>query len=243
MRFAEPLREARLLRRYKRFLADLALPDGGVLTVHCPNTGSMRGCLETGAPAFYSWREDGKRKYAGTLEQTTGASGHRVGVHSARANALFEEALGRLPAFRHWRRVRAEAQYDAGRSRVDFVIERPTPNGRCATVFVEVKSVTLHLGGGLGAFPDSVSERATRHARALAEVVRGGGAAAFVYCIQHNGIDRVTPAAAIDPAYAQAVRDAARAGVEFIAMRTLQRRDGIRLTGMAPVLLDANVTG
>lgn len=237
MKFEPPLHEARLVRRYKRFLADLERPDGSLLTVHCPNTGAMHGCLAPGAPAFYSWKDDGRRKYPGTLEQTTAVSGHRVGVHSARANALFAEALGTLDGFRGWQLQQAEARYVYTRSRADFLVLRPTSAGAMQRLWVEVKSVTLLLGDGLGGFPDTVSARATRHMAALTEVVRAGDAALLVWLVQHNGIDRVTPADDFDPAYGAAVRDAVAAGVEVMALRTRQRRDGIQLLGPAPVLL------
>lgn len=231
MRYEPPLLEARLLRRYKRFLADVQCADGEVLTLHCPNTGSMRGCMPEGGRVWYSTSDNPKRKYAHTWEQVETAEGHRVGIHTGRANALVEEALqqGLIPALGGYQRIRREVK--VGRSRVDFVLE-----GGAEPCHLEVKSVTLGLGGGLGLFPDAVSERARRHLEDLTVRARDGLPAALCYCVQHMGIEVVAPADDIDPAYGEALRQAMDAGVEVIAFGAELDATEIRLSRPLAVL-------
>lgn len=212
MRYEPPLSEARLLRRYKRFLADVKLADGSELTLHCPNTGSMRGCMDEGARVWYSTSTNPARKYAHTWEQVETAAGARIGVHTGRANGLAAEALeqGLIPEFRGYARMRREVK--VGRSRVDFVLD-----GEDGSCHLEVKSVTLGVGDGLGLFPDAVSERARRHLEDLTQRAQAGLAAALLYCVQHTGIAVVAPADGIDPAYGAALREAMDAGVQVVA--------------------------
>lgn len=212
MRYDPPLRQARLLRRYKRFLADVETPSGDVLTLHCPNTGSMRGCMPDGARVWYSTSDNPARKYPHTWEQVETLAGDRIGIHTGRANSLVAEALeaGRIPELARWPRRRAEVR--TGRSRVDFVLE-----GAEVDCHLEVKSVTLGGPGGLGLFPDAVSERARKHLAELTERARAGLPAVLFYCVQHTGIHRVAPADAIDPAYGEALRTAMESGVLVLA--------------------------
>lgn len=231
MRFEPPLQEARLLRRYKRFLADVRLPDGSELTMHCPNTGSMRGCMPEGGRVWYSTAANPKRKYAHTWEQVETPDGHRIGIHTGRANALVAEALaeGLISDFRGYDRVVPEVK--VGRSRVDFLLE-----GEDEACHLEVKSVTLAVEDGWGLFPDAVSERARRHLEDLTERARSGLPAALCYCVQHSAIDRVAPADDVDPAYGDAFRAALDAGVVVVAWQAELNAHEARLLRPLPVL-------
>ena len=232
MRFTPPLAEAILERRYKRFLADAVTAEGERFTLHCPNTGSMRGCAEPGMRIWYSRSDNPKRKYAETWELAETAAGARIGIHTGRANALVAEALdaGLLPELAAWPERRAEVRIDD--SRVDFLLGADAGDD-CV---VEVKSVTLLGADGLGLFPDARSERARRHLELLAERARGGRAAALIYCVQHTGIERVAPADDIDPGYGEALRAALDAGVIVRALAAEIGPEELVLRRSLPVL-------
>lgn len=239
MEFPQPLREAVLLRRYKRFLADVELPDGGVLTLHCPNTGSMKNCREPGSRVWYTDSGDPKRKYPCTWQIVEVGGRHRVGVNTALANRLAREAIGNgsVAPLAGYGRIRAEVAYGARGSRIDLLLEEPAGGG--GPCHVEVKSVSLGLGGGLGAFPDAVTERGRKHLRELTAVRAAGGRAVLLFCVQHSGVDAVVPADDIDPEYGRLLREAHRAGVEVLAFgarfdiarsrAALRRRLAVRL--------------
>ena len=231
MRFEPPLRRATLIRRYKRFLADVKTGAGETLTMHCPNTGAMTGCAEPGCAAWYSTTANDRRKYPHTLEIVGSREGHLIGINSARANALTVEALasGMLPGFPANARVQREVAVPGQRGRFDLLVDG---------VFVEVKSVTLKLGDD-GAFPDAVSVRATRHLNALAGLACRGRRAALVFCVQHTGIDKVRSADEIDPDYGRALRQAVAEGVRVFAVRCRVTPSEIAPTGLVPVDLAA----
>ena len=236
MKIAPGFQRATLLRRYKRFLADLETADGNRMTVHCPNTGAMRGCDLPGAEAWYSDSSNPKRKYRHTLEVVITPNG-RVGVNTARANALIGEALesGFLEPFSGLQILKPEAAIPDESGRFDFLLqdtERPDePEGRC---YVEVKNMTLCDDAGRGSFPDAVSERAVKHVRALMRRVAAGERAALVFCAQHTGITRATLADEIHSEYGEAVREAIGAGVEVHAFACHIDLDEIRVAGPIP---------
>lgn len=219
-----------LERRYKRFLADVRLDDGSCVTAHCPNTGAMTGLADPGLRVWLSESNNPARKLRWTLELVETDRGIAC-VHSALANKVVGEALEqqRIPALAgHWQ-IRPEVRIP-GSARVDFVLSHGEQR-----VVVEVKAVTLLGEQGVGLFPDARSERAQKHAEALAASVLPNTRAVLLYCVFHSGIEGVCPAAAIDPAYAAAVRRAAEAGVEVIACRCAISPEGIAVTGMLPV--------
>lgn len=232
MRFPRALGQGRLVRRYKRFLADVETPQGTV-TMHCPNTGAMTGCTDAGLEVWYSQSDNARRKYPQTLEVVCTARG-RVGVNTARANALVAEALrrGRIAELTAYPDARAEVTIPGERARMDFLLEGSS--GRC---WLEVKSLTLCDVDGRGAFPDAVSERAVRHVEALAERCRQGDAAALLFCVQHTGVRYATAADEIDPGYGQALRAAARQGVAVLAYGCRIQRTRMEITGPLPVRL------
>lgn len=205
---------AQLVQRYKRFLADVVLPSGETITLHCPNTGSMKNCIQPMGQCWYSCSSNPTRKYPNTLELVTTPSGDLAGINTARANGLVEAALnaGVIAELQGYASVRREVVYGSEKSRVDFLLERP--GQRC---YLEVKNVTLMEAKGQGLFPDAVSERGSKHLRELMQMVREGHRAVLLFCVQHTGIKWVEPADAIDPLYGQTLREAAAAGVEVIA--------------------------
>lgn len=208
---------AQLLRRYKRFLADLHLPDGTEITVHCPNTGSMRNCLLDNSPCWYSVSGSQTRKYPQTLEVVTAPGGYLAGINTAYANQLVEYALmeARLPELEGYLQRRREQPYGEEKSRIDFLLDQHPEDSRAC--YLEVKNVTLMEGDGQGLFPDAVSERGAKHLRELISVVQQGQRAVLLFCVQHTGIKRVSPAEHIDPRYTQTLREAVAMGVEVIA--------------------------
>ena len=215
MQFEPPLEQGRLLKRYKRFLADIQTASGELLTIHCPNTGSMFNCMQEGGRVWFSRSNDPKRKLPGTWELSETPQGRLACVNTGRANALVEEALragviGELAGFTDLRR---EVPYGEERSRIDF--RRDYPAG---PAFVEVKSVTLGFAdSSVAAFPDAVTARGAKHLRELATLARNGVRAVQLYCVNLSGIEAVRPAVEIDPAYAQGLREAKAAGVEVLA--------------------------
>lgn len=228
----------RLRQRYKRFLADVETPEGEILTMHCPNTGAMRGCSEPGSEVWYSDSGNPARKYLHTLEVVCSTLG-RVGVNTARANRLVEEAIvgkhiGELAGYETLQR---EARIPGSTGRFDFLLAGPEQPSSAKRCYVEVKNLTLGYAGGHGAFPDAVSERALRHVDALAERVAAGDRAVLLFCVQHSGIERATIAADVHPEYAVAVRRAMERGLEVLAYGCEIERDSIRIHRRVPFSL------
>lgn len=223
MKFDLPLQPATLLRRYKRFLADVELPDDKQATIHCPNTGSMQNCVLEGSPCWYSVSDNPKRKYPYTLELVTTLGGHLAGINTGLANKLVKEAIenGVIQELAAYKTLQTEVKYGDENSRIDFLLSSPClSSGNKPKCYVEVKSVTLHMGKGQGLFPDSVSQRGTKHLRELMVMVERGNRAVLMFCVQHSGIERVSPADQIDPLYGQTLREAIQKGVEVIAYKT-----------------------
>ena len=208
------LTPARLVRRYKRFLADVELPgQEDVVCVHCPNTGAMTGCQTSGARIWLSSHHSPKRKLPWTWELIETEVGLAC-IHSARANRVVEEGLlaGLFPELMA---PQANLQREAllgHRSRADFLIPA-SPD-----IFIEVKAVTLHLGGGRGAFPDAVSQRATRHIAELCDEMAQCRRAALIFCVLHAGISSVQVAGHVDVVFAEALGHAMRKGLEVYAL-------------------------
>jgi sugar fermentation stimulation protein A len=213
MKFS-PLTPATLIKRYKRFLADVELDGGETITVHCPNTGAMTGCAEPGSRVWLSLSDNPKRKYPYTWELVETMAGDWACIHSVKANALVKEAIegGIVEPLSGYDRIRTEVKFGAENSRVDLLLD--SGGDQC---FVEVKSVTLLLRETLGVFPDAVSERGRKHLRELIEMKRQGHRAVLFFCVQHSGIESVAPADLIDPRYGETFREALAVGVEVLA--------------------------
>ena len=240
MRFDPPLEAGTLIRRYKRFLADIIDASGRRRTIHCANTGAMTGCAEPGSRVWYSTSDNPRRKYAHTLELVGTEAGELICVNTLRANALFAEALGdgTVPGFAGGVSFRREVPLANASGRLDFVIAGDDVR---RDLYVEVKSVTLKLAGNDGAFPDAVSERATRHANALASLAAAGERALLVFCVLHTGIQSVRPAEEIDPTYASALRRAISLGVAVKALRAQITPKAMTLAGELPFTLPAPI--
>lgn len=215
MHFDPPFTEARLLRRYKRFLADVEFPDGRRLTVHCPNTGSMLGCAEPGMRVWLSRASNAQRKYAWTWEQVEALPGVSVGIHTGRTNSLVREAImgGRIPEMAGYSSLKGEVKAGEG-FRVDFLLTGRRHKPDC---YLEVKNVTAAVQDGVALFPDAVSARASRHLRELMVRVKAGQRAVLCFCVQRDDVVEVRPADAIDPVYGRTLREAEVAGVELLA--------------------------
>ena len=220
MRFAPPLKQATLIKRYKRFLADIQLESGDTTTIHCPNTGSMKNCIDEGSPCWYSTSDNPKRKYPFTWEIATTPTGYLAGINTSRAKHLVREAIeqGVISELQGYPNIRAEVPYGVEKSRIDFLLSGQ-PSDKAQDCYVEVKNVTLGMEDGSGLFPDAVSSRGTKHLRELITLARSGTRAVLVFCVQHTGIDTVAPADTIDPVYGRTLREAADNGVEIIAYR------------------------
>ncbi len=225
MQFDTTLIEARLVRRYKRFLGEMELADGSRITAHCPNPGSMLGLAEPGSRCWLSHRPDPRRKLAYGWELVE-AGGTLVGIHTGRANAVVAEGLcaGRIPGLPSAvieREIRVGTQ-----SRLDFRLTGP--DGRFC--YVEVKSVTLSRQPGLAEFPDATTARGAKHLTELAELAAAGHRAVLLFLVQRGDCNRLAPAADIDPRYAAGLARVRQQGVEVLAMacRTLAPGDRTR---------------
>lgn len=235
MRFSPPLEQGRLLRRYKRFLADIELANGEQLTIHCPNTGSMLNCMREGGMVWFSRSNDPKRKLPGTWEISETPQGRLACVNTGRANALVEEALraGIITELAGFTALKREVAYGEEGSRIDFRLEFDG-----APAYVEVKSVTLgYTDSTTAAFPDAVTQRGAKHLRELVKLARQGIRAVQLYCVNLTGIDAVRPAHDIDAAYAHALQAAAAEGVEVLAYGTRLDAEGIVIDRPLPVIL------
>lgn len=221
----------KLVRRYKRFLADVLMDNGEIITVHCPNTGSMKNCIEEGAQVWLSRSNNPARKYPLTWEFLKTSRGHYIGINTLRANGLVKTAIleNLISEIRGYPEMKVEQKYGSENSRIDIFLSGHPDLVDC---YVEVKSVTLlenPASRGHGCFPDSVSERGSKHLRELMRIVRQGQRAVLFFCVQHSGIHEVRPAAHIDHVYADTLARAVEAGVEVLAYK-------VRFQGRQPVI-------
>lgn len=224
-----------MIRRYQRFLADVRLEDGSELTVHCPNSGSMLGCVEEGGQVLLSISANPGRKYPHTLELVK-IGGVWIGINTARSNALVREALaaGVIRELQPLVAIRAEVKVSA-HSRLDFLLD----HGGGRVTYLEVKNCTL-AQDDLALFPDAVTSRGTRHIGELLALRRAGHGAALLFCVQRGDARRFAPATRIDPTYAAALREAAAAGVLILAYRAAPTRERIVLDTPLTVQLMVN---
>ena len=190
MIFRAKLAQGRLIRRYKRFLADVQLP-GGVVTAACPNTGSMMGCCEPGSRVWLSESDSATRKYRHTWELVE-VGKVMVGINTSLPNALAAEAIadGAIAELGGYASVRREVGFGEERSRIDLLLEHP---GR-PPCYVEVKNVTAAVSGRVALFPDAVTERGAKHLRELVRLKAAGLRAVQLYCVQRGDVGEVRPA-------------------------------------------------
>lgn len=233
-----PLTNGRILRRYKRFLADIELANGEVVTAHCPNTGSMLGCWQPGAPVQISYSDNPKRKLAWTLERVDMGQGW-IGVHTGRTNPVIEEAVraGYIEQLNGYQSIRREVTYQHGggqRARFDLHLSE----GESPDAWVEVKNVTLYQGGGLS-FPDAVTLRGRKHLQLLADACGQGSRGVMVYALNRPEGDYFHPADEIDPEYGETLRRVVReSGVELLALRIEHGEDNMQVKSSVKVVLD-----
>ncbi len=210
MKLPAPLLEGRLVRRYQRFLADVELADGRLVTAHTPNTGSMRQCAVPGHRVLVSPSDNPGRKLKFTLELIE-VNGHWVDTHTQRTNRVVEEAL-RRGWIAELRDYRITPEYPFGASRIDFLLEN-----QHRKVLVEVKNVTLICAPQVACFPDAVTLRGQKHLRELMDARRAGYGAVIFFLVQRGEARAFTPADAIDPDYGRLLRQALAEGVEVLA--------------------------
>jgi len=235
MRFPAPLIRGRLVRRYKRFLADVLLDDGEAVTATCPNTGSMIGLTDPGSVVWLSTSDSPTRKYRHTwemVEADLGQGSTLVGINTSRPNALVAEAIGagRITGLEGYPELRREVKYGQN-SRIDILLDCAR-KGRC---YVEIKNVHMMRTAGIAEFPDSVTERGTKHLGELAAMVREGHRAVMMFLIQRGDALRLELARDIDPAYGKALDAARDAGVEVLAYRCRLSPEEIVLESAVPV--------
>ncbi|MEX0284264.1 MAG: DNA/RNA nuclease SfsA [Paracoccaceae bacterium] len=217
MEFPTPLVPARLIKRYKRFLADCMLEDGREITAHCANPGSMMGLAEPSMKVWLEPNDDPKKKLKFGWRLVDHENGHFTGVDTSVPNRALRTALeaGEVAALAAYKSVRAEVKYGQN-SRIDFLLSQPG----LPDAYVEVKSVTLSRQAGLAEFPDSVTARGAKHLEELSDMVRQGHRAIMLYLVQRTDCDRFALAADIDPTYATTFERARAAGVELLVVGT-----------------------
>ena len=232
MKFPTPLLQGRLIKRYKRFLSDIELDTGERVTAHIANPGAMTGLAEPGMEVWLSRSDNPKRKLAFSWELVrVGRS--LIGVNTSLPNRLVEEALGSgmIRELAAYGSVRREVRHGEN-SRIDFLLrEKDLPD-----CWLEVKNVHLKRGA-LAQFPDSVTARGTKHLNELSDAAAKGERAVMLYVVQRADCETFSIAADVDPAYAAALTDAKRKGVETLCYVCKIRRDGIRLDSPLPMAL------
>jgi len=214
VKFQSSLEEATLITRYKRFLADVKLSNGQVITIHCPNTGSMKNCQDPGSKIWFSTVNKKTRKYPQTWQFVEVYDSELVGINTGLANKLVLEAIegGVIKQITNFSRLRTEVSYGTENSRIDILLE--DDRSRC---YIEVKNVSFGVSGKIGLFPDAITVRGQKHLKELITVRKAGDRAILFFCVQHTGVEKVSPAEEIDPVYTDLLRKALAVGVEVIA--------------------------
>ena len=235
MLFPSPLVRGRLVQRYKRFLADVVLDTGEMVTATCPNTGSMMGLTTPGTIVWLSTSEALTRKYRHTwemLEVDLGRGPSLVGINTQHPNKLVSEAItaGGVQGLFDYPTLRREVKYGRN-SRIDVLLECPS-RGLC---YVEIKNVHMMRRHGLAEFPDSVTARGVKHLAELSEMVAAGHRAVMIYLIQRGDAERLTFARDVDPTYGIAFDAAVTAGVEALALRCRLSTNSIHVDAAVPI--------
>lgn len=233
MQWPGPVIEVKLIKRYKRFLADFLLSDGTKVTGHCANTGSMKTCMADHAPCWITFHDDPKRKLKYSWQAIRLDDGW-VGINTSLANHLVREAIesGVLQEFSAYTSIKPEQKYGEN-SRIDLLLK----GDELPDCYVEVKNVTLLMSEGVVGFPDAVTQRGTKHLGEMEHLVRSGKRAILCYCVQRTSAARVMPAEDYDPTYAAALRSAVASGVEVVALRAEMSKEGVYLKDRLPIEL------
>ena len=236
MKYSSPLQRVTLIKRYKRFLGDVIMPDGTQITVHTPNTGSMLGCAEPGSHVWIRDTASETRKYRYSWELSELASGALVGVNTHLANQLVVEAIrnGLVASLNGYAQLLTEVAYGVERSRIDILLE----DDGVPPCYIEVKNVTARSVDH-AIFPDAVTARGTKHLRELMQVVKEGARGVIFFCVQREDVTAFRPAAEIDPRYAETLKQAVAAGVEALAWRVSITPAEVVLSQPLPLELQA----
>ena len=241
MKFQFPLQQGTWIKRYKRFMVDINTDNGDLLTLHSANTGSMKNCYVEGGKVWYWDSQNEKRKYPHSLELCETPSGHVACVNTSRPNHLVAEAIenGVVKELQDFQTLKQEVRYGDEKSRIDILL-----SGGAHDIYVEVKNCTLMEesteGRKIGYFPDSVSDRASKHLRELMRMVELGHRAVIFFCVNHTGIEEVRPADHIDKVYGQLLREAQQKGVEILAYKSQINDEEISLKDGLSVALPDN---
>ncbi|XKM13794.1 DNA/RNA nuclease SfsA [Orbaceae bacterium ac157xtp] len=237
MLFSSPLHSGVLIKRYKRFLADVLLDNGEIITIHCANTGAMTGCATPGDRVWFSTSTNPKRKLPFSWELTQTINNEWICVNTQRANQIVKEALehNQITELSHYEAVRAEVKYGTENSRIDFLLSK---NG-APDCYMEVKSVTLFDPiTKQGYFPDAVTLRGQKHLRELTSMAQNGFHAVLFFIVLHSGIDRFSPVTFIDPTYTELLRFAIKGGVDVLCYKTMIDKQKIVLDAPIPFDMD-----
>jgi sugar fermentation stimulation protein A len=229
-----PLTRGTILSRYKRFIADVELEDGRVITAHCPNTGAMTGCWAPGAPVELSASDNPKRKLKWTLERVDMGQGW-VGVNTSRTNQIISAFIEKrkVPGLDQFDQLKREPVYEARgfpRSRFDLMLR----SRREPDCYVEVKNTTLLVDDQIQ-FPDAVTERGRKHLLLLDHAVEAGFRGVIVFALNRPEGDVFSPARNIDPAYADTLSEVIEKGVEAMAVRIRHTPKGVRMGGLVSI--------
>lgn len=230
MQLPAPLLEGTLIRRYKRFLTDVELPDGQVVTAHTPNTGSMKQCAVPGYKVMLSRAANPKRKLPYTLELIQ-VGDHWVDTHTQRTNRVVEEGL-RQGWIEGLEGYQVTPEFSIGSSRIDFMLESATEK-----VLVEVKNVTLCHPDQVACFPDAVTTRGQKHLKELLEAKQQGYRSVIFFLVQRQEATAFSPADDIDPEYGRILREVVAGGVEALAYKTRVSLTETRIDTKIPVVL------
>ena len=229
MKFEEELLPGRLVKRYKRFLADVELDDGRIITAHCANSGSMEGCQRAGSRVYLSRQDNPKRKLKFTWEMVRVGRAW-VGINTGHPNRIVYEAIerGTIPELSGYHEMRREVKYGEN-SRIDVWLR-----GTDHTCFVEVKNVTL-ARGQIAMFPDAVTERGTKHLRELINQVGQGNRSVMFHFVQRSDCSIFRPEDSVDPVYGSTLREAYREGVEILVYEATVSPQQIQIKRALPM--------
>lgn len=230
--FSSVLTKAILLKRYKRFLADVVLPNGEQVTVHCPNTGAMTGCCDANSTIYLSQSNNPKRKYKYTWEYASDAKGNKICVNTLNANKVIKSALEN-------KKISEVSQYGTiipeqkvGESRIDFLLQERN----LVDCYIEVKSATL-ASNTIGMFPDTITKRGQKHCYELAALSRKGFSTKLIFCVMRENITQFKIAGNIDTDYARAVEQAVKDGVEVICYGCNLTLNNISVSHKIPIIM------
>ena len=234
MNYTHRLIEARLIKRYKRFLADVKMADGNILTVHCANTGAMTGCQPDNARVWLSQSSNRKRKYPHTWELVELENGALACINTSLTNKIAQQAIedNLIAELAGYSNCRTEVIYGEENSRIDLLLSNDSQ-----LCYVEVKHVTLKVDNGLAAFPDAVTTRGQKHLRELITQVKKGHRAVLLFVIMRTDVDVFTPADTIDAEYGRYLRLAIREGVEVLAYKANINHESLKIEKQIPVFL------